>query len=804
MNFSEMLLDFRDQVRQQRGLNIPSDVVADNKIHRFSAKDNGRDKNAWYSLLLLSDGTLIGCADDWAKPNLFKFCSRKPGEMNAQEREAFAKMIEEQKARDDAERKKAQDKAAATAKWLLKRAKTATSHPYVEKKGIQPTEILVYRGMWVCRIYDPKGEIVNVQRISQDGKSKLFLKGAIKKGCWGIIQGNDLIIISESFSTGWSIHMATGATIIVALDCYNLMSVALAIRAKYPYAEITICADNDREREENPGRTHGLAAAKAINAKFCYPVFKAPKPKDSDFNDLASAEGIEEVRRQIEAARPIEDEVPPEAPDLIVLPRFPVTVFPPSLQIVIEEISRAIDVPPTILCLGLLVLVCGCVGRTRGVLIKPGWVEYLVLWVGIIGKSGLGKSPALKVLFDSIHDKDYEQLKEFQKAMEKFEVELAKAKRDQRKGQADVTIPIKPGLKQTIIDDATIESIGEALSENPRGVLWHPDELTQLILGLDQYSGNKGQSKARLLSAYDSGPWRTNRVSRKTGVRHASVSILGGIQPKILNHAFNDKDALTGFLQRFWLISVQQDKPRRWTEDSISQEASDQIKEIVQKLCNMDFDMDRNMNPVPKIITLSPGAKEVFKVFYGEVQLETWLQSDADRSDGTVAPKLIGQAARTALALHILNSVDAGGNERDPIPESTMKAAIEVIRFVHAHQRFIWNQLFDQQTTQRTALPSEIRIARAILDCLPEINGGFISTDQITTKVNGGTSEGLRMKSDVVGRTVAKLGLEKKRRGDGHGFIVSAENIKWLRELCGDQDQRQEDGSSPTNDAEYF
>ena len=84
-----------------------------------------------------------------------------------------------------------------------------------------------------------------------------------------------------------------------------LGAVADVVRKHCSNTQITICADNDRFTAGNPGLTRGAEAAKAISAKFVYPVFgdlpgaDDPVLKYSDFNDLAQIAGLDLVKRQI-------------------------------------------------------------------------------------------------------------------------------------------------------------------------------------------------------------------------------------------------------------------------------------------------------------------------------------------------------------------------------------------------------------------------------------------------------------------------------------------------------------------------
>ena len=86
---------------------------------------------------------------------------------------------------------------------------------------------------------------------------------------------------------------------ICALNCHNLITVAKAVRDKYPSREIIICADNDQFTAGNPGLTAATEAAHAIQAKIATPIFADVTSKPTDFNDLERQEGTATVKNRL-------------------------------------------------------------------------------------------------------------------------------------------------------------------------------------------------------------------------------------------------------------------------------------------------------------------------------------------------------------------------------------------------------------------------------------------------------------------------------------------------------------------------
>lgn len=164
---------------------------------------------------------------------------------------------------------------------------------------------------------DHNGRLWGLQKINSKG-DKYFLTGQRKEGCFHLIpddddralQSDDPIYVCEGFATGASVHQATLATVAVAFDAGNLLSVCKAIRAENEERPIIICADDDlwaRRPDGTPynaGREKGEEAAKAVLGKVIFPKFRDDTGHPTDFNDLHVREGLEEVKKQILEVKP--------------------------------------------------------------------------------------------------------------------------------------------------------------------------------------------------------------------------------------------------------------------------------------------------------------------------------------------------------------------------------------------------------------------------------------------------------------------------------------------------------------------
>jgi putative DNA primase/helicase len=217
-------------------------------------------------------------------------------------REREAQEAAEQHGRTQAE-------AAEKARDLWDRAgKVHADHAYVRAKKIKPFGAKQLREQLVIKIQDVDGAHHSTQYIQPDG-CKTFQTGGRISGCFAAVtagvkpNASTPLLIAEGFATACSLHEATGFPVAAAMNAGNLLNVAKAWRAKHPRVRIVICADDDTETAGNPGMTKALEAARAVGASLAVPDFGPDRPdRSSDFNDLHALDGLDALRRCVDAA----------------------------------------------------------------------------------------------------------------------------------------------------------------------------------------------------------------------------------------------------------------------------------------------------------------------------------------------------------------------------------------------------------------------------------------------------------------------------------------------------------------------
>ena len=249
---------------------------------------------------------------EWHRQHDPKTPDQTPEQKRADDARRIRECHETQQ-RDQAERKAAHDRAAAEAALLWQQGSDTGESPYRTRKGVQAYGVRFTPDGWLLvPMRDAAGKLWNLQRIAPakpagGGPDKLFLRGGRKTDLFhwcGDPAGNPVLLVAEGYATAASVHQATDRPVAVAFDAGNLAPVCKTLRTQYPAALICIAGDDDKATEartgQNPGRIKATAAALAVGGLA---VFPEDLPEGgSDFNDMATASGIDAVRLVIDHA----------------------------------------------------------------------------------------------------------------------------------------------------------------------------------------------------------------------------------------------------------------------------------------------------------------------------------------------------------------------------------------------------------------------------------------------------------------------------------------------------------------------
>jgi len=261
------------------GINPPSSVTLDGKIHRFRS-DASRAKNGWY--IAYSDGRPAGHFGCWRRQIDVSWRAEGGPSMTPAEEVAHAKRMADMRAIRDAELARQREVVAEVVEQVWSELPEAPAdHPYLQRKGVKPHGSKVTSdGKLVVPLFDVDGGISSLQYIEGDGSKRYHPGGEVKAKFWMVGKPSDgVIYLAEGFATAATVHEVTGRPCVIAYSASNLVDVAGLLVGLYGN-RITIVADNDKGHV-------GLRAAEQACAKHGVRYVIPPIPGDA--NDYVQA-----------------------------------------------------------------------------------------------------------------------------------------------------------------------------------------------------------------------------------------------------------------------------------------------------------------------------------------------------------------------------------------------------------------------------------------------------------------------------------------------------------------------------------
>ena len=409
----------------------------------------------------------------------------------------------------------------------------------------------------------------------------------------------------------------------------------------------------------------------------------------------------EETERQLLTLAVAEAEPKRPTPKLKRFEPFPTNALPEPTRGFVRAGATAIGCDPSSLAVPLLTAQAAAIGNRRRLLIKRGWSVPSILWSAIIGESGSAKTPAIKTVLKPVYKLAEEAAKRHEAETSQYiiqqamhEKNLAEWKRDKKTLEPPPESPEPPKAERLIISDATVEAVAPILLANPRGVLLARDELAGWLGSFDRYAGKGGADAAHWLSMYSG---ETIIVDRKTGlpktirVPNACVSILGGIQPGVLNRALGNEHRESGLLGRF-LLAYPPRRPRRFTKDEIDPATTAAMAEVFGSLYDLQPTVDDDGNPKAALATLDGDAEAEFARF---VNYHGEELADLHGDMASAWSKLEEIPARLSLVIHYTRLAAGGPGLAGPdiIDAETMRAAVRLTEWFKAETRRVYGLL---------------------------------------------------------------------------------------------------------------
>lgn len=720
------------------GLVPPDELIPDAALHRFPTSNRRGDKSGWYVLHL--DGIPAGGFGCWREGVSQTWCAKSDTAMSDTEREAHRQRLEAIRAARADDKAHHQQQAAEQAARRWEAATPAAAHPYLTQKGVQANGTRCEGEALLIPMRDAAGKLRSLQVIDPEG-GKRFHTGGQVKGCYfSIGKPAGVLIVCEGYATGASIHEATGHAVAVAFSAGNLEAVAQLMRAKFPTARVIVAADDDHLTPGNPGMAKATAAALAVGGLVAVPVFPdfpEPRPdKATDFNDLHQLAGLEAVRIAIEAASPTtRASTGDDWPDPVQLPDAltPVMPFDPDLLPLalrgwVADGAHRMQCPPDFMAVGAVVALSSLIGARAVVAPKERdtWRVVPNLWGLIVGRPGVMKSPALSEAMQPLNRLESNERAQWQAAHEAWAVDskMSDMANEAREKQARVLVtkdpaaarelltptdrPSEPTMRRFVVNDATVEKLGEILTVNPWGLLVFRDELHGLLCSMDK----QGQEGARgfYLTGYDGNQGHAvDRIGRgESYISRVCIAMLGGTQPGKVQRYVRDAVAGgagdDGLLQRFGLaVWPDVDREFKYVNQWPDTPAKQTAWTVFERLAALQPDTDTD----PQEWRFSCEAQALFVEWL--VPFETEIRGD------DLHPALVSHLAKyrklvpaLALIFALVDTPDSGGE----IHVQELIRALAWSEYLRSHAERLYAAAVIPETGGAEALLSKIKAGK--------------------------------------------------------------------------------------------
>ncbi|MCD4512791.1 DUF3987 domain-containing protein [Brucella pseudogrignonensis] len=334
------------------------------------------------------------------------------------------------------------------------------------------------------------------------------------------------------------------------------------------------------------------------------------------------------------------------------------------------------------------------------------WIEVPNLWGAIIGPPSAMKTPAMHKALGPVHAIQDDMQKHWQEDLKSAKIDdvlgMLKAKEAKKAaenafkgGDEDGARAIladgangndkdKPLCPRIVVNDATVEKLGELLNENPRGLLLVRDELSGFLSQME--SEDHASDRAFYLEAFNgSGPFTYDRIGRGTvHIENCTISMIGGVQPSRIAPIV--RGAVTGtsndgLIQRLQL-TVWPD-PRtswQWIDRYPDQSAREAYEAVIRDLHELELGSPNN----PAIFRLSPQAQRMFQQWMEEIQTEA-----RNGKLPTVLESHVLKMPKTVTSLALIFELVEGG--RSEIGTDAMALALGWADYLRSHANRLYS-----------------------------------------------------------------------------------------------------------------
>jgi len=281
---------------------------------------------------------------------------------------------------------------------------------------------------------------------------------------------------------------------------------------------------------------------------------------------------------------------------------FPLEVFPKPVQEIILAFNEAYNLPISFFGLSMMTTFAGSIGTDFRLKVKNGYYAPPILYSVLVGDSSVGKSPVMDHCLAPLYKKEEEYHKEYLEEIAMWDADMSGTKK-------------KPFRKDLLMADLTVESVSMAMSRNPKGLIAHQDEFDGFMRSMNQY--RKGADEQYWLKNWNGKRHKVNRATKDTiFLKRNSVSIIGGIQPKLLANISVGGKMDNGFFARLLFAYPDKKKMEYDTDIDVPKKVFEQYEKFVNRLYGLRNEVQDKIeveNRTTIDVKLGKEAKKLYK-----------------------------------------------------------------------------------------------------------------------------------------------------------------------------------------------
>jgi hypothetical protein len=451
----------------------------------------------------------------------------------------------------------------------------------------------------------------------------------------------------------------------------------------------------------------GVASVHTVSVPTTFPVgwdlADAPPAgvKDSDLSLL-----LVEAKLILATEGPRWPGVMPITSTLPPVERFIPELLPDAIRDYVLDVADRQQAPPDFAAVTALCGLAAMIGNR--VRIRPkqndDWEVVPNLWGAIIGRPSAMKSPAMQSALGPIYTIQDELREEWEEKIRTAEIDDALSSLDAKDAKKKAEKVLKSGDREgargilaslveddeeaacprIVVNDTTVEKLGELLNENPRGLLLIRDELPGFLARLE--SEEHQNERAFYLESFNgNGRFTYDRIGRGTvHIENCTVSIIGGVQPSriapivrgALSGTSND-----GLIQRLQMTVWPDDVGSwQWVDRKPNTKARLTYEKVFRDLYGLAMG-DTNK---PAILHFSAESQALFQQWMTEIQ----IKARSGSQPSTLESHML-KIPKTVSTLALLFELIEGG--RFEVNELAMRRALGWADYLLSHANRLYS-----------------------------------------------------------------------------------------------------------------